>query len=391
MKTELITNLTIDEICKGFVYDVSEDKGLYGWSGKLTIQPEYQRHYIYGDGKRDVAVIESVLKGYPIGLIYFVKTGENKYEILDGQQRITSIGRYVANDPSSRFAVSEGFDHEMYFGGLNQEEKDKILNTKLTVYICEGTEKEIKDWFKTINIAGEPLKEQELLNAIYSGPFVTNAKTIFSNSANTNIVKWSAYLKGEVRRQDYLATALKWVSNDNVENYMSSHRFDSDVSEMKNKFNSIINWVSTTFKDVYPEMKGLDWGELYNKYHLNPYSPDDVADTVSKLFEQNEITNKKGIFEYVLGGCQDTRLLNIRVFPDSVKSTVYNKQTNEAKANNISNCPDCVSENGTNKNKIWKLNEMDADHVSAWSRGGSTDISNCQMLCKHHNILKGNK
>ena len=216
MKTTLRTDITINDICKGFTYNELEGKGLYGLSGKLTIQPEYQRNYIYADGTRDVAVIESILKGYPLGILYFVKTGEETFEVLDGQQRITSFGRYVIG----KFAVKvDGMEN--YFSGLNEDLQQKILNTKLLIYECEGTETEIKEWFKTINIAGIPLNEQELLNAIYSGKFVTEAKREFSNSQNSNVQKWKAYVKGDVKRQDFLSCSLDWVSKGEKEKYMS--------------------------------------------------------------------------------------------------------------------------------------------------------------------------
>ena len=194
MQTQLRTDITIADICKGFVYNELEGKGLYGLSGKLTIQPEYQRNYIYADGKKDVAVIDSVLKGYPLGLIYFVEPSEGKYEVLDGQQRITSLGRFVTN----KFAIRDANGMQQYFSGLDKDKKQLILDTKLTIYICRGDEQEIKEWFRTINIAGVPLVQQELLNAIYSGPFVTAAKAEFSNSQNTLVQKWKAFVKGDV-------------------------------------------------------------------------------------------------------------------------------------------------------------------------------------------------
>ena len=208
MKTTLKTDITIKDICDGFVYNELEGRGLYGLFGKLTIQPEYQRNYIYADGKRDVAVIESILSGYPLGLIYFNQTDKDKYEVLDGQQRITSFGRFVTN----KFAVKDQNGMEQYFSGLDEDIQKRILEYPLTIYICEGEEKEIKSWFKTINIVGIPLNEQELLNAIYSGPFVTAAKEEFSNSQNANIQKWGAYISGSVNRQDYLKAALDWAS-----------------------------------------------------------------------------------------------------------------------------------------------------------------------------------
>jgi 5-methylcytosine-specific restriction endonuclease McrA len=387
MNTTLKTDITVDDICKGFVYNEYEGKGLFGLSGKLTIQPEYQRNYIYADGKKDVAVIDSLIKGYPLGLIYFVKAANDKYEVLDGQQRITSFGRFL----TGKFAIVDNNDIPHYFGGLAEDIQRKIKQTKLTIYICEGEESEIKEWFETINITGVPLNKQELANAIHSGPFVTMAKEEFSNSQNANIQKWSAYISGSVNRQDYLRTALDWVSKGNIDEYMSQHRTDNNITELKTYFNSVIDWVSSVFIDVHDHMKGLEWGQLYERYHRNAYNPQEIKNKVDSLYADYYVKNKKGIFEYVLGGCSDTKLLEIRVFDDPTKQSVYNKQTQIAKANNKSNCPLCALGNDNNTNRIWKLNEMDADHVTAWSKGGATDIDNCQMLCKTHNRAKGNK
>ena len=387
MKTTLKTDLTVGDSREGFVYNEYEGKGLFGWSGKLTIQPEYQRNYIYAKEKKEAAVIDSLLKGYPLGLLYFVKTGENTYEVLDGQQRITSFGRYITH----KFALKDENGMEQYFDGLPLDKQEKILNSKLTIYICEGEESEIKEWFKTINIAGIPLNNQELLNAIYSGPFVTLAKEEFSNSQNAYIQKWSAYIKAEVLRQGFLEKALEWVSKGNIDAYMSLHRKDNNINELKTYFNTVIDWVSTTFIDVIPEMRGLEWGRLYETYHKNSYNPSNVSEILNKLYYDEQVKNKKGICEYILGGCVDTKLLEIRVFDDMTKKIVYNKQTIEAKVKGVSNCPLCAVGNNSNKTRIWELKEMDADHVTAWSKGGATDINNCEMLCSTHNKSKGNK
>ena len=379
---------TVEEICKGFTYNEAEGKGLFGLSGRLTIQPEYQRNYLYAEqnGAREIAVIESVLKGYPIGLLYFNKVDENNLEVLDGQQRITSLGRFITR----KFAVVIN-GMEQYFDYMADDLKKKILETELLVYECEGTESEIKEWFKTINIVGLPLEEQEILNAVYCGSFVTLAKEVFSNSQNANVNKWAAFLRGNVKRQAYLHTALEWVSKGNVSGYMSLHRNDDNIREMQTYFDSVIDWASGVFSNIEKEMCGLPWGELYEKYHKQPYDPAKVAAKQRELYEDYYVKNKKGIYEYILGGCQDTRLLEVRCFDEPTKKSVYTRQTTEAEKKGISNCPHCVQENGANKSKIWKLAEMDADHVTAWSKGGATDVSNCQMLCRTHNILKGNK
>ncbi len=315
MITTLRTDITVKDVCDGFVYNQLEGKGLFGLSGKLTIQPEYQRNYIYADGKRDVAVIDSMLKDYPLGLIYFVKISADKFEVLDGQQRITSFGRFVTN----KFAVKvDGM--EQYFESLAPELQAKILNTKLTIYECEGEEPEIRSWFKTINIAGVPLTNQELNNAIYSGPFVTLAKEEFSNSQNANIQKWSAYVSGSANRQEFLECALDWVSKGKIEDYMALHRKDTNIKELKTYFTSVIDWVSTVFTDVESEMRGLEWGRLYETYKKQPYSPQEVSEKVKALYADPYVKNRKGIFEYILGGSTDTKLLEVRVLMKQQKN-----------------------------------------------------------------------
>lgn len=387
MKTTLRTDITIEQICTGFIYNELEGKGLFGLSGKLTIQPEYQRNYIYADGKKDVAVIESILKGYPLGLIYFNKVSEDKFEVLDGQQRITSFGRYVTN----KFAVRDEHGMEQYFSGIASDKQARILGTKLLIYECEGSESEIKEWFRTINIAGVPLNDQELLNAVYSGPFVTRAKEAFSNSQNANIQKWSAYVKGPADRQQFLQTALDWVSQGNIGDYMSRHRYKNDITELNTYFNTVIDWVSGVFPDVEKEMCGLEWGKLYEKYHNQAYDPRKVSEEVRRLYGDPYVKNRKGIFEYILGGSVETNLLDIRVFEEAIKRSAYAKQKEVAEKQGISNCPLCAIGHDANKNKLWGPSEMEADHVAAWSKGGSSDIGNCQMLCKTHNRAKGNR
>jgi len=339
------------------VYNELEGKGLFGLSGKLTIQPEYQRNYIYADGKKDVAVIESILKGYPLGLIYFNTVSHGEYEVLDGQQRLTSFGRYVTN----RFAVKDENGMEQYFSGLAKDKQSKILQTQLLIYECEGEESEIKEWFKTINIAGVPLNEQELLNAVYSGPFVTLLKEEFSNSQNANIQKWSAYINGTANRQDFLERALDWASKGIIGEYMSQHRFDTSIAPVKTYFNTVIDWVSTVFIDVEKEMRGLEWGRIYEAYRRNPYDPKQVSSEVHRLYADPYVKNRRGIFEYILGGSTDTKLLDIRVFDEAIKRSAYAKQKKEAEAKGISNCSYCAIGHDSNKTKIWALSDMDAD------------------------------
>lgn len=387
MKTTLQTEITVKDICEGFVYNELEGKGLFGLSGRLTIQPEYQRNYIYADGKRDVAVLESILKGYPLGLIYFNKLSDGNLEVLDGQQRITSIGRYV----TGKFAIKDENGLPQYFSGIAKDKQELILATKLLIYECEGTETEIKEWFKTINIVGVPLTPQELLNAVYSGPFVTLAKEEFSNSQNANIQKWSAYISGSANRQEFLERALDWVSKGNIEDYMSRHRQDTHINELKKYFNSVIDWVSSVFKDVESEMRGLEWGRLYEQYKGQRYDPKKVSEEVHRLYADPYVKARRGVFEFILSGGTDYKLLDVRVFDEATKKAVYARQTAEAEKKGVSNCALCAVGHDANKAKIWALKDMDADHVAAWSKGGATNINNCEMLCKTHNRAKGNR
>ena len=389
MKTELRTDITVGDICKGFYYNTLEGKGVRGWNGKLVIQPEYQRNYIYANGRDDVAVVDSLLKKYPIGLIYFLKNGD-EYEVLDGQQRITSFGRFVTGqlDVLDANGMPHKFDPALH---------GWLLKTPLTIYICEGEgddpEKEIKDWFRTINIVGKPLNDQELLNATYSGPFVTKAKEVFSNSSNANMHKWKRFVSGDEKRQAVLAAALDWVSKGRVREYLKDNRYNPDITELRQYFESVIAWIDGTFKDIRDEMCGLEWGRLYETYHSKGYDIDKVWERVEALFadaDNDIIKNRKNIFEYVLGGETDSKLLKVRIFKDAVARRVYKKQTDAAMEKGVSNCPDCVLAHDANAKRIYAFSEMEADHVTAWSKGGDTSEKNCQMLCRHHNRVKGN-
>lgn len=387
MKATLNLSYTVAQIVEGFEYNALEGKGLYGLDGNLVIQPEFQRNYLYAEAKKDAAVIQSILKGLPLGLIYFIKLDDGTFEILDGQQRITSIGRFV----KGQFAIIDSNGIPQTFDGLSADQKKKILDYTFLIFECEGTESEIKEWFKTINTQGIPLNEQELRNAVFSGPFVTLAKAEFSNSQNSNNMKRAAYLRGSAIRQDYLETALYWVSKGNIDLYMGKHRHDTDIKELKSYFDKVINWVSTTFVDVFPEMSGLEWGELYEAYHANKYDPQVVSKRVNELYGDEHVQSRKGIWEFILGGETDDILLNIRFFDEATKKSTYAKQTQTAKTAGVSNCSTCASIENANKNKIWKITEMDADHVKAWSKGGATISANCEMLCKIHNRAKGNR
>jgi hypothetical protein len=379
----------VQEVLSGFVYNEFEGKGLFGLSGKLTIQPEYQRNYIYADGKHDVGVILSLLKEYPLGLFYFNKVDDTNLEVLDGQQRITSIGRFITD----KFAIKDENGMQQYFSGLARDKQNLILNSKLLIYECEGSESEIKEWFKTINISGIPLNDQELLNSVYSGPFVTLGKEEFSNSQNANVQKWSAYVSGTAARQDFWERALDWVAKgeDNIGDYMARHRNDTSISEVEKYFTSVLDWVGSVFSTVESEMRGLDWGRLYELYHSKSYNSSVIASEVRELYSDPFIKNRKGIFEFILGGKTDTKLIDVRIFDEATKRSRYEEQTAQAREKGISNCPLCAIGNEVNKIKIWPNSEMDADHIAAWSKGGATVASNCEMLCKTHNRSKGNR
>ena len=380
---------TVEEVVEGFVYNDYEGKGLFGLAGKLVIQPEYQRNYIYNKGNKDVDVITSLLKDYPIGLIYF-NVAEQHLEVLDGQQRITSIGRFV----TGKFAIRQD-GKEQIFSSLSKDDKEKLLNSELLVYECKGTEKEIKDWFRTVNIAGIPLNSQELLNAIYSGPFITKARTEFSNSQNANMQKWGSYIKGDPKRQEVLAVALDWVSSAQgitMDAYLAKHRGDAEITGLKTYFTSVIDWIGSVFtRPPDKEMRGLDWGRLYESYHTKAYDPAAIDADVDTLRADIAVKNNKGIYEFLLGGKSDSKLLGVRLFDERIKIAAYGQQTQKAKSAGVSNCSLSAMGNDNNKTRIYKPDEMDADHVTAWSKGGASDLKNCQMLCVTHNRAKGNR
>lgn len=392
MEKKLLTDVTVQDICNGFNFSKAESKGLNGWGGKLIIQPEYQRHYIYGDGKLDADVIYSLLKGYPLGLLYFVDKGNGMYEVLDGQQRITSFGRYL----TGHFSIIYN-GKEKQFSSLPDDKKELISKSPLTIYICKGETSEIKDWFDKINKVGLELTEQERRNAVYSGRFVTAAKKVFSKSDNPNMKQWRKYIKGDPKRQEILEEAIRWVAKAEkekklIDRYMNLHHDNEDISELVNYFDDVMSWIDSRFLDVESKMKGLQWGRLYREYHEKDiYSPEEMSEKVQDLLADKQIQNPAGIWEYLLGREKDKRLLDIRVFDDRTKTIVYKQQTLRAEKEHISNCPYCTQEGGANCQRIYELSEMDADHVTAWSKGGSTDIDNCQMLCKTHNRAKGNR
>lgn len=371
MKIEL-REIPIREIVEG--YKDSAENGVVAYGGKLDVRPPYQREFIYKDAQRN-AVIETVLNGFPLNVMYWAKNGEDKYEVLDGQQRTISVCQYVMGD----FSMS--IDGNIcYFHTLTEDIKEKILNYKLMVYVCEGSDKEKLNWFKTINIAGEKLTNQELRNAVYTGPWLADAKRYFSKLGCTAYKIASKYLSGSCDRQEYLETAIEWIANrdglKDVSEYMAIHQFDINANEIWLYFKTVVDWVQITFPNTRKEMKGLPWGIFYNKYNANTYDSNSLESEIKRLMMDDDVTNKKGVYEYLLDG--NEKHLNIRAFTPQMKREAYERQ------NGI--CPMCQAEG---RDKIhYELEEMQADHINPWSKGGKTSGDNCQLLCPEHNRLK---
>ncbi len=373
MKIEL-QEITIRQIVQGYVD--SAEEGVVGCDGKLNIRPKYQREFVY-DNKKRVAVIQTILKGFPLNVMYWVKNSENSFEVMDGQQRTLSFCQYVNGD----FSISiDGMD--MSFANLTKSEQNKILDYKLMVYICEGNDQEILDWFKIINIAGEPLTVQEIRNATYQGEWVTDAKRYFSKSNCVAYGLAGKYMSGTPIRQDYLERVIGWIAQREgitIDQYMSKHQHDSHATDLWLYFQSVIGWVQVMFPVYRKEMKGLDWGYLFNTYGQNKYNPSQLENNVKELMLDDEVQNKKGIYEYLLG--RDPKHLNLRAFSEKQKRQVYEKQ------NGI--CPHCVKENLPKTHHEYE--EMEGDHITPWHEGGQTTMDNCQMLCKYHNRRKSGK
>lgn len=382
--------ITVSDIVKS--YKDSAEEGVVGYGGRLNIRPAYQREFVYKDEQRN-EVIRTVMRGYPntefpLNVMYWARTDDYHFELIDGQQRTISLCQY-ANNEFSIFIddIPQNFDN------LSQDKKDYFLGYKLQVYVCTGTPDARLEWFRIINIAGEPLTPQELLNANFTGPWLSSAKRYFmkSNSAAYGLANKYTDIEANQSRGKGLETAIKWISNDNVKQYMADHQNDENANTLWQHFRTVIEWVQNTFTFYYREMKGLNWGQLYDKYHGQTYDPIKVSEQVKALYGDPYVNNNKGIFEYILGDSADTKLLEVRIFDDGTKKSVYIAQTEAAKIKSESNCPHCALGHEANKSRIWELDEMDADHVAAWSKGGKSDIKNCQMLCKTHNRAKGNR
>ena len=357
-------NIPIREVVKG--YKDSQENGVVAYGGLLDVRPAYQREFIYKDDKRN-AVIDTVRKGFPLNVMYWVKTKQGTYEVLDGQQRTISICQYINKEYSINY---------QYFHNLTKSEQEDILNYELMVYICEGTEKEQLDWFRVINIAGEKLTDQELRNAVYTGEWLTDAKRYFSKTNCPAHQVASKYLSGVANRQDYLQTALRWISARDgkvIEDYMSEHQHDEDANELWLYFTAVIDWVKILFPTYRKEMKGIEWGLLYNKYHNNHYNSKQLEKRILELIDDDEVGSIKGIYEYLFDG--EEKHLSLRQFDDKTKRKVYEQQKGI--------CADC--------GKHFEIEEMEADHIDPWHDGGKTTIDNCQMLCRHCNRRKSGK
>ena len=358
MKIEL-HEITVRDVADGYTDNAEE--GVVGYHGKLNIRPRYQREFVYDEKKRN-AVVDTISKGFPLNVIYWVKNEDGSFEVLDGQQRTISFCQYVKGE----FSVGHRAFHN-----LTETEKQQILGYKLMVYFCEGNDKEKLDWFRIINIAGEKLTDQELRNAVYTGTWLTAAKLIFSKSNCAAYLLSRDYVGGSPIRQEILQTALGWISSGEIEKYMSIHQRDPNANEIWIYFRNVIEWVKLTFTVYRKEMKGLDWGGLYDRFHGDMIDAAKLEQEIQSLMIDDDVTSKKGVYPYVL--TRNERHLNIRAFTDSQKRVTYEKQKGI--------CLNC--------GKYYELREMHADHITPWSIGGKTIPENCQMLCKDCNRRKG--
>lgn len=356
-------------------YADNHEEGVVAYGGKLDVRPKYQREFVYKDKQRD-AVIDTVKKNFPLNVMYWVKTGDDSFEVLDGQQRTISIGQFANGDFSVDFNGRTAMFHN-----LTKEEQEKILDYELMVYFCEGTDKEKLDWFKIINIAGERLTDQELRNAVYTGTWLSDAKLKFSKSGCAAYLlanDGGALLTGSPIRQEYLETALSWINSGEVADYMAKHQHDKNANELWEYFQSVIAWVRKTFPNYRKEMAHVNWGELYNAFKDKKLDAKKLEVEVAKLMQDEDVTKKSGIYPYLL--TKQERHLSIRAFSDKMKREAYERQKGI--------CPHCK---GEDKKKRWEIGEMEADHITPWHEGGKTNAENCQMLCKEHNRTKSGK
>ena len=360
MKIEL-HQITVRELTEG--YKDNNEEGVRAFGGRLDVRPPYQREFVYKEKQRD-AVIDTLTQGFPLNVMYWAVREDGTYEIIDGQQRTISICQYVNGDFAYMFR---------YFHNLQPDEQEQILNYELQVYFCSGTDSEKLKWFKTINIAGEELTDQELRNAVFAGSWVSDAKRYFSKNGAPAAKIGSDYLTGSAIRQDYLETAISWISDGNIDVYMANHQHDANAVALWNHFTNVINWVKAMFIRHRREMKGVEWGLLYSKYNDNVYDPAELEKEVKRLMEDSDVERKKGIYSYIFS--RDERELGLRAFDANTRREVYERQ--------LGVCPIC--------RKHFELEQMEADHITPWCEGGRTVADNCQMLCKECNRRKGAK
>lgn len=354
-----LKEVKVRDLTKG--YEDNQEDGVIGYDGKLDIRPPYQREFIYKDKQRD-AVIDTITKKFPLNVMYWAVREDGEFEIIDGQQRTISICQYVNNDYSI---------NGLAFHNLPKDKQEEILDYELMVYFCEGTDSEKLEWFKTINIAGEKLTDQELRNAVYSGSWVTDAKRYFSKNSRPKI--GDEYLGGSANRQEYLETAIDWISDGKIEDYMSKNQHEPNANELWLYFQAVINWVKATFPKYRKEMKGISWGVFYNEFKDNKFDSKKLEEQITELMLDEDVQNKKGIYAYVLTGKE--KYLNIRAFSDKQKREAYERQKGI--------CVVCKQH--------FEINEMEADHIDPWHSGGKTIAENCQMLCKEDNRRKSGK
>ena len=369
MKIKL-REVSVRELVQGYTDD--KEGGVEGYGGKLDIRPPYQREFVYKDKQRD-AVIDTIIRGFPLNVMYWSVRDDGTFEVIDGQQRTISIAEYVQED-FSVYVFSSNKPDKLFFKNLPPDKQEQILNYKLMVYFCRGKPSEKLEWFKTINIAGEKLTEQELRNAVYAGSWVSYAKRYFSRSGCVAFQIGKDYLTGSPIRQEYLETAIKWISDDNIEDYMGRHQHVLDAEPLWEYFQSVISWVETTFTEKRPIMKGVQWGTLYNDYKdSKDLDPKTIEREVEKLVLDDDVTKKPGIYPYIL--TRDEKHLNIRAFTKAMRLKVYAQQKGV--------CKRCK--------KAFEISKMEADHITPWSKGGKTNEKNCQMLCKECNRIKSSK
>lgn len=358
-------SIKIKDVYKGYINNLEE--GVFGYSGKLNIRPAYQREFIYKPAQQE-SVIETILKNFPLNVMYWVDNGDSTYELMDGQQRTMSFCEFINNS----FSILINNRH-YYFNNLQKDQQDIILNYELQIYICEGTDTQKLEWFKIINVAGEKLTEQELRNAIYIGPWLTSAKKRFSK---TNCVAYQLgkdFIIGSPIRQEYLEKTLYWISNNNIEQYMATHQHDINSDELFTYYQNVINWVNMIFPVIRKEMKGVDWGTLYNQYKDKSFDGTQNEEEVKKLIIDDDVQSMRGIYPFII--TRNEKYLNIRKFSEQIKNAVY--------INQKKTCNYC-------KNRF-EYSEMEGDHITPWSKGGKTIKENCQMLCVECNRRKGSK